>query len=179
MIWQNLKMPDQTAPLLMIVMLTPVLLSFVFRRIYHISGETSLWQKSGGSITSDAERMTLDGCIMNGFETITRIGGYIILFSILISYVKMIPAGPPFLTAVLLPSLELTFGAAMICSQALPKGTELILTLALTSFGGWCAAAQTRAMLQDTDIPFLPYIIEKLAAALVTSLFAYCYLMIR
>lgn len=178
-IWQNLKMPDQTAPLLMIVMLTPVLLSFVFRRIYHISGETSLWQKSGGSITSDAERMTLDGCIMNGFETITRIGGYIILFSILISYVKMIPAGPSFLTAVLLPSLELTFGAAMICSQALPKGTELILTLALTSFGGWCAAAQTRAMLQDTDIPFLPYIIEKLAAALVTSLFAYCYLMIR
>lgn len=199
-ILQNLKMPEQTLPLLLIVMLTPVFLSFLFRRIYHIQAESFLWQRYGGraakrvpdvtagshtcafarqksrGVISSSKTMTLDACIMNGFETITRIGGYIILFSIIISYAKMIPSAPTFLTMFLLPSLELTSGITMICSGTFPEGTKLILALALTAFGGWCAAAQTRSMLQDTDIPIIPYIIEKLAAALATSLSAYCYL---
>ena len=49
--------------------------------------------------------------------------------------------------------------------------------LALTSFGGLCAAAQTQCMLDGTGLPFLPYIIEKLAAALAASLLAILYLL--
>ena len=101
------------------------------------------------------------------------------LFAIIISLAELLCAKSALVSLILLPSLEITNGVPMICSLDLPYNVRLIGTLALTSFGGWCAAAQTRAMLQDTDIPFLPYIIEKLAAALVTSLFAYCYLMIR
>lgn len=174
-IWQSLRMPGQTLSLLLIVMLTPILLSFVFRRIYGIPAGT--YAGSSGAAAAATENMSLDACIMNGFETITRIGGYIILFSILISYAAMIPAAPSLLSMLFLPSLEITSGVTMICSKTLPEGMKLVLTLALTSFGGWCAAAQTRAMLQDTDLPIVPYIIEKLVTALVTSLFAYGYLL--
>ena len=56
------------------------------------------------------------------------------------------------------------------------RNMQIMQALALTSFGGWCAAAQTRAMIQGTSLPFLPYIAEKLITALATSLLVWLFL---
>ena len=50
------------------------------------------------------------------------------------------------------------------------------LIMGLTSFGGFCSAAQTDCMLRGTGIPVLPYLAQKLAAALAASSLAYLYL---
>ena len=169
---QNLKIPALTLPLLSILTAAPVLLSFLFRRLYHIP-------EPGHSFgfSRETDSVSLDDCIMNGFETITRIGGYIILFSILISFAGLLPVRSAAVTTLLLPSLEITTGITMICSSGTSLNGQIMKALALTSFGGWCAAAQTRAMIQGTSLPFLPYIAEKLITALATSLLVWIFLL--
>ena len=61
-----------------------------------------------------------DGCIMDAIENITRIGGYILLFSILFSLAEQIPGLPLSARLFLLPSLEMTTGVRYICSLELP-----------------------------------------------------------
>ena len=170
---QNLKIPALTLPLLSILTAAPVLLSFLFRRLYHIP-------EPGHSFgfSRETDSVSLDDCIMNGFETITRIGGYIILFSILISFAGLLPVRSAAVTTLLLPSLEITTGITIICSSGTSLNGQIMKALALTSFGGWCAAAQTRAMIQGTSLPFLPYIAEKLITALATSLLVWIFLLI-
>lgn len=165
-IWQNLGRPDLTMLLLAILMLSPVLLSFIFRRYYRIPKKPEL----RSAPASSSQNAALDDCIMDGFETITRIGGYMMLFSIILSLAELIPFNFAGLSSVLLPSLEITTGVHMICASSLSAHAKIIGSLALTAFGGWCAAAQTKAMIRDTSLPFFPYIIEKLITALATSL---------
>lgn len=182
-LWQNLKIPALTLPLLAILTAAPILLSFLFRRVYRVPVQgqrTGICRSLRVQEPEDSLKaggVSLDACIMNGFETITRIGGYIILFSILISFTGLLPVKPIAVTAFLLPSLEITTGITMICSAPLSLNGRIIQALALTSFGGWCAAAQTRAMIQGTSLPFLPYIAEKLITALATSLLVWLFLL--
>ncbi|EOS79860.1 sporulation integral membrane protein YlbJ [Dorea sp. 5-2] len=176
-IWQNLNCTAMTLPLLFLTLSAPVLLSFLFRRIYRIPPD--ICRRVRQESAAPAPVLTaLDPCIMDGFETITRIGGYIILFSICTSLIGQIPCQNALFTSVLLPSLELTTGVTMLCQSELAQNARIIYALSLAAFGGWCAAAQTRSMVQDAGFPILPYIIEKLATAMVTSLLIYGYLLL-
>lgn len=175
-IWQNLNRTDTTLPLLGIMLSAPILLSFIFRFLYHIPKDIYRQSRPHSPLHSQGLAGSLDTCIMNGFETITRIGGYIILFSICICLIGQIPVRIPLLKSVILPSLELTTGVTMLCQSSLSINAKTIWTLTLAAFGGWCAAAQTRSMIQDAGLPLVPYIIEKLATAMITSFLVYGYL---
>ena len=109
---------------------------------------------------------------MNAFENITKVGGYIILFSILFSLGKLLPITH------LLPFLEITNGIPHIVSLFADFKLSYVLILCLTSFGGVCAIAQTSAMLTETKLSIVSYTIEKLVTALVTSLLAFLYVTI-
>ena len=68
-----------------------------------------------------------------------------------------------------------------LLASALPDNTASLLLYsslgaALTSFGGWCCIAQTYSMISGNHLPILPYIAEKLATALVTSLLISAYI---
>ena len=107
---------------------------------------------------------------MNGFETITKVGGYIILFSILFRLCSRLPIDW------FLPALEISNGIPWIMGFAQPLSIIYPLILALTSFGGFCAAAQTYSMIQNSGLSIFPYIIQKLITAMVTSLLAILYI---
>ena len=51
-----------------------------------------------------------------------------------------------------------------------------VLIMALTSFGGFCASAQTYSMIQGTGLKISVYLIEKLVTAVVTSCMCILYL---
>ncbi|MCQ4688780.1 transporter [Clostridium sp. SL.3.18] len=173
-VWQNLKDTSRTMPALLILILSPILCSFLFRIYYrpgariHSSGCPPLPKAAAASL--------MDSCIMNGFETITKVGGYIMLFSILIALLQKLPLDHFLFSLLLLPSLEMTNGIPLLCTSPLSADACFVLSLALTSFGGWCSVAQTRSMVQGTRLPITPYIIEKLITTLVTSLLAYTYI---
>lgn len=176
-VWQNLKNESLTAPALIILSVSPVICSFFFRRYYHIGrigGSQTYHAPASGSSSAGL----VDDCIMNGFETITKVGGYIMLFSVLIALAELLPLQHSWLTLIGLPSLEITNGIAMLCKSCTQPDIRFVLAMGLTSFGGWCSVAQTRCMVQETGLPVMPYIIEKLITAGVTSLLAFGYVIL-
>ena len=124
-IWQNLY--DQTLlfPSLLILFASPILCSFVFRNIY----KKNLPAKTAGK-TSISSRIhfnfeIVDTCIMDGFETITKVGGYILLFSVLLSLLQMLPVKSALISNICLPILEITNGIPMLSKNILSQ-TEKI-----------------------------------------------------
>lgn len=60
--------------------------------------------------SSDSPGTVLDASIMNGFETITRLGGYILMFSILNACVRHFWKSRSILSYLLFCLLEMTTG---------------------------------------------------------------------
>lgn len=174
-VWKTLKREDLLIPSLAILLGVPVMMSFFFRRRYLKGSKQFTDYKQSGHTKKSWNFKILDSCIMDGFETITKVGGYIILFSVILSLIRSMPLQIPFLSF-LLPSLEVTNGIVLIGESALPFSVQYPAILALTSFGGFCAVAQTQCMIQKTSLSILPYTLEKLATAAVTSLIALLYL---
>ncbi len=175
-IWKTFGREDLLFPTLLILILTPAVLSLFFRRIY-LNGQKRFPDISGGkSSTAGAlDFELLDSSLADSFESIVKVGLYIIFFSILLALPGEMTSDHTVLAA-LLPTLEMTNGILMI-HRAVPDLTvSYPMILGLTSFGGFCSAAQTHCMLKDTDLPFLPYIAQKLAAAAAASLSGILYM---
>lgn len=80
LMWQSLKLQKQTIPSLIILFLSPVIVSILLRRF---QGDLQTKYKNmSAPLISKSLTDVLDFCIMNGFETIAKIGGYMMLFSI-------------------------------------------------------------------------------------------------
>ena len=167
-VMQNFKNESLLLGTLVILYFAPVLCSFLFRRFYKYQKEMKTVPTSINNFHLNFN--IIDTCIMNGFETITKVGGYIILFSILFAMGKQLPL------MWFLPTLEISCGISYITSLAIPLATVFPYVLALTSFGGFCAITQTNSMIQESQLSILPYIIQKLITALVTSLLAIVYI---
>ena len=166
---QNLKDESLLLPTLLILYLSPIICSFIFRKRYHIK-KNLLHMKNSSNRKLCFSFEVFDHCVMNAFENITKVGGYIILFSVLFSLGKLLPLEH------FLSFLEITNGIPHILKHTSSFATSYIAILALTSFGGVCAIAQTSAMLTETKLSVLNYTIEKLVTALVTSLLAFLYM---
>lgn len=112
----------------------------------------------------------LDTSIMNGFEIITRLGGYIILFSILAGIVLQFPAplhtAAPFLSGL----TEITTGIHTISGTTLPLQVKFTAIVCCTAFGGFSTVAQTSCMLNGTGLSIFTYLKGKLVNAAVAGL---------
>lgn len=174
---QNLGQERLLLPALIILISSPILASFLFRRLMKPSQMLPAQNGAGNLTTEEPSHGNLiDTCIMNGFETITKVGGYIMLFSIFTTLAQMYTVPCSLFRYLLLPSLEITGGITLICQSALSAEKIFFLCMVCTSFGGWCAAAQTKCMIADTSLMIKPYILQKLATSIVTSLLCYLYL---
>lgn len=167
---QHLRTPNLLIPSICILYLSPILCSFFFRRYYKIKNIACTEPNHENSIHFSFEM--IDDSIMNSFENITKVGGYIILFSILLYL------GRQFSIAPVLAVLEITNGIPLIFEITPEFHIQYISAMALTSFGGFCAIAQTNSMISNTRLSIIPYIVEKLITTLVTSLLTLLYVMI-
>lgn len=103
----------------------------------------------------------LDVSIMNGFETITRLGGYILMFAILSACISRWYIPHNVLGYLLTGILELTTGLYCLQPLILPDITKSILAVFLTASGGVCIAAQTRSLVTK-ELSVRSYIVAKL-----------------
>lgn len=111
----------------------------------------------------------LDTSIMNGFETIARLGGYILLFSILSACVRHYWKFETLAGYLFLGSLELTTGLHLIAGSPLPMKLKCLSAMSATSFGGICILAQTKSVLHK-ELNLLPYICAKCLNAFITAI---------
>lgn len=177
-VWKTFDREELMIPTLLILIGVPVFLSLVFRRFY-LKGRKKFpdlsEEKKDNTKRLDFEMF--DSCLADSFESIVKVGLYIIFFSILISLPGKLSTAHPVLAGVL-PMLEMTNGILMIDHAVSDLSVSYPLILGLTSFGGFCSAAQTQCMLKGTSLPLLPYIIQKLTAAAAASLLGIMYIRI-
>ena len=175
-VWKTFDREELMIPTLLIMIGVPAFLSLFFRRFY-LKGRKKfpdLSDKKKNNVKLLNFEM-LDSCLADSFESIVKVGLYIIFFSILIALPGKISAGHPLLAGIL-PALEMTNGILMIHKAAPDLNVSYPLILGLTSFGGFCSAAQTKCMLKAASLPILPYIIQKLTAAAAASLLGIVYM---
>lgn len=149
--------------------LMPVFYGILTRPFYHFSFDRDICRKKQVSM----QRLTfpmLDTCMMDSFTTITRLGGYMILFSICCRMLQLLPVS----SAALLPLeiiLEISCGIQAVII-ALPDISSIRLPLVCTcaSFGGLCIFAQTKSVLYDTGIRMRSFTAGRLMLALLSFL---------
>lgn len=90
---------------------------------------------------ADSPGVILDVSIMNGFETITRLGGYILLFSILTGCIRYYRPFPALIQYILLGITEITTGLSLFASADIPWTLRCVLSVTATGFGGLCNAS--------------------------------------
>ena len=115
----------------------------------------------------------LNTSIMNGFETITRLGGYILLFSILAGCIRYYHPLPEFYQYLLLGFTEITTGLSLIASSELPATVRILMSVCATASGGFCILAQTRGILHH-DLSLRPYIFSKCISTVLTLIILRC-----
>lgn len=85
---QNMKERNLCIPFFLILTFTPLMLSFIFRLFYRLpESSCSFPQVTPGSFSNPSESISdnfLDRCILNAFESVTKVGGYMMMFSVLI-----------------------------------------------------------------------------------------------
>ena len=174
---QTIGDPSLVFGSMIIFLLVPVVLSFAFCRIY-LKKETypapTVFHGDNGRFSMDV----LDLSIMDSFETITKIGGYIIVFSVFLELACKLPFAGTLPGRLLLSFLEITNGVVMLETLPLPFSLRYACIMGLCAFGGFCAGAQTNGMLNGSGLKITPYIAEKLAAGAAASLMAYLYIQI-
>ncbi len=103
----------------------------------------------------------VDDEIANSALLLLKIGGYIMLFSILVSLVQTATFLPEYIRLFFCGILEITTGTTLLATSLLSRKAKIILILAVTTFGGLSAAAQTNGVLQDTGLSPIHYIAMK------------------
>ena len=120
-------------------------------------------QKSGISNDSPKSYFTLlDSSIMNGFEIITKVGGYIILFSIPAQIISAMGTGDSYLKLLSIGLLEITTGINQISLSGMEMGIKIALITMITAFGGLSGVAQTKSVINNTRLSIGIYIKSKL-----------------
>ena len=146
----------------------PVCYGILTRPFYHFPYDRNICTKKQAPM----QRLTfpmLDACIMDSFATITRLGGYIILFSVFQGILQFLLSSSSFFSVMLCGLTEFSTGLNALKDTALPFSLKFPLTMGFSSFGGLCVLAQTSCVLSGTDLPLFPYLIGRIVCTLSAS----------
>jgi len=194
-VWKTFDREELMIPTLLILIGVPAFLSLFFRRFY-LKGRKKfpdLSDKKKNNVKLLNFEM-LDSCLADSFDSIVKVGLYIIFFSVLTKLITVIGIatlfahGIAFLlhhigvpTDFALPffsgMFEITLGAQSLSDAS----TEVLLSqIAIISFtlgfNGFSVQAQVASIMAKTDIRFIPYFISRVlhgVIACILTIFLY------
>ncbi len=135
--------------------------------LFSFSYNKSKPDSSPTSATSDISFFqALDRSILNGFILITKIGGYIILFSIFATLLSSLLPVPSIIKGCLISLIEITTGIRYLSKLELSRPLLITLCMGFTSLGGLSSFAQTNSVLADSDLSIFSYIKYKALTAI-------------
>lgn len=118
-------------------------------------------------------RLSGDEIILNAAETLCRIGGCLMLFSIGVLFIQECTFLPGLLRFLLTGSMEMTTGVRTL-SEVLPSPLSGASVCAALSFGGFSGIAQTQAVLggeKNAGLSIRHYFLWKLLHGILSFLF--------
>lgn len=120
----------------------------------------------------------IDAGIMNGFETLLKLCGYIVIFSILCQPLILLQNKIPLLSLGISGLLEITNGVSYIGDCDLKTSWTFLLCNTFTAFGGLSGIAQTSSMISDTSLSMNSYLKDKICFAFGSLILSLLYLLI-
>lgn len=118
--------------------------------------------KKGRQKQKETVIVSLDESILDAFVTITKIGGYIILFSIFAQIIEdMLPVSA-IIKYIGIGILEITTGGDIISRLEIAPAIRNVILVCLCAFGGFSSVAQTASVLSNTDLSVGTYLISKI-----------------
>lgn len=108
----------------------------------------------------------VDAGIINGFETLIKICGYIMMFSILTQMLLSVPWSHTVIPVLLSGCLEVTTGVATLGQSDITGSCKYILALFMLSFNGISGLCQTASILSQTSLSMRSYCKHKLIIVL-------------
>lgn len=117
----------------------------------------------------------VDDSIMNGFETITRLGGYIILFAIIAKMATAHLTTVTILNPFIIGVIEITNGIHALGCENLPLQWQIPVATAIISLGGLSGLAQTKSMIHGTKLSLSCYICKKIILSCISTSLALLY----
>lgn len=158
----QLHMTEIRIPLLIILYISAVLSSLLWFRVLfpaktlvHTQDVELSTDKEDDSTKFDFAK--LDASIMDGFDVITRIGGYVILFSIAAGIISDMGSLSDIGKSFLIGLLEITTGINKFSQMSLPMELKIALITTITAFGGLSGIAQTNSVISNTRLSILTY----------------------
>lgn len=130
---------------------------------------------------------SIKNAIQNGINTTLSIGGFIIIFSVIISLIKNntyfyvsfekleiifnLPIGT--LYSLFLGSIEMTNGCSIVSTLSLPLAFKLSIISFLCSFSGLAVIAQVSSFVSETKVNYNKYIFFKIIQGIFSSAITY------
>lgn len=166
----SLGAPKLTFLCFLILYLPPLVFGY-FKLNTHKTGRLSLTHTKKPASRSQLNFKIIDTGILNGFETLTKLGGYIMLFSILAAFIMKLPIKNPAIKVLSIGALEATTG--IHAAAFLPSfPVKFCIMILFTAFGGLSGIAQTASMIKETNLSIRYYVTHKLLFAGISTLLA-------
>lgn len=180
-----LHKPELRYPLFLIVVLASVGAAMLLRpsdegkkfdeRTNDTKSSKSTIHTASPSTTFTFSFLLLDAAIEQAFLVLTKIGGYLILFSVLAKLLSILPLPTLFLACVG-AVLEITTGSNALSALPFAEPVRISLVTGFVAFGGLSAAAQTKSVLTGTSFPLAHYLLTKAVAGLLAGLLMWIFL---
>ncbi len=161
------------APTYFILYLLPLLLSTYYLIISYSKEHRPREEISKGLFQMHIS--LLDSSILNSFQILIKLCGYIVLFSILTKVAMLVLPSPSLLLKILLENLEITNGIQLLADSNLSTKCTYILAIQLLSLGGLSGIAQTNSIFVDSKLSIYKYIIGKVTLSLLLTLLCVIY----
>ena len=114
----------------------------------------------------------LDESILDSFVTITKVGGYIILFSILTEFMTKIGGLTQTGQLIGVGIMEITTGGEFIAVLDMPLYVKAVLLSLFCAFGGMSSVAQTSSVLLGSGLSTKKYIMVKARQSVIAAVLA-------
>lgn len=108
-----------------------------------------------------ADKVSIENIMMSTCETMVIIGGYMMLFSILVMWIQHLTFLPLWVRAMLTGIAEITTGVNQLC-MVMPKQRALLPVIALVSLGGLSGIFQTRSVIKSAGLSIRHYTLWKI-----------------
>lgn len=164
--------------ILIIHYLSNIIIGLIVRNLYPTKNEKSNFsfqhlfnvvkakkQKSFGQILSNA--------ITNTINTLLLILGTVTIFLIITTIIDNLINITHYYQALLNGIIEMTQGLKYVSLLDLPLKLKTIISTMFISFGGISVHIQTISILSDTKIKYFPYLLARIAHALIAGLLIY------
>lgn len=165
---------ERIFPYLFVIYAAPLLLAFFTRPAVMPEAFAVSTQKQT-SPYGNVFRL-IDVCIIDSFEILIKLCGYLVLFSVITRGIGMvIPETIPYALPAVTAFLEVTNGLSLI-SRLSPGTLRSAFAVAALSFGGLCCMFQTDSVIAGSGLSMKKYMLHKtLTMILSLCLFCLCF----